>query len=318
MFLPEVKSKVNEDISILIKLDNYSFNFICECGDASDLTVKECQNNEAIFISHTHIDHFINFDFILRHQIGIGRRIIICGPEGITKQVQSKIKGYQWNLIEKNSITYEIREIKKDGQVEISEINPPHWEIIKLENKNPDNLFKNERFSVDFVILDHKTDSIAYLFKEEDTVKIDISKSEFKGGKWVRELKNAYEQGNETALIQIEDQEFKATELFHLLEIKKGDSLGVIMDHAANESNHKKIQSLFQNCNQAFIECFYKAEDKEFAKQNFHSYAEESAKIMKACNIKTATPVHFSRKYKEEEVKVLLDEFYAHLKKGEK
>ncbi|MFK7772085.1 MAG: peptidase [Saprospiraceae bacterium] len=314
MFLPEVKSKVNEDISILIKLDNYSFNFICECGDASDLTVKECQNTEAIFISHTHIDHFINFDFVLRHQIGIGRRIIICGPEGITQQVQSKIKGYQWNLIEENSITYEIREIKRDGQVEISEINPPHWEIIKLENKNPDTLYKNKRFTVDFVILDHKTDSIAYLFKEEDTVKIDLSKSEFKGGKWVSELKTAFEKGDETALIKIDHQEFKVAELFHLLEIKQGDSLGVIMDHAANEANHKKIQSLFQNCNQAFIECFYKAEDKEFAKLNFHSYSEESAKIMKTCNVKTATPVHFSRKYKEEEVKVLLDEFYTHLK----
>ena len=314
MFLPQVKSKVNEDISILIKLDNYSFNFICECGDASDLTVKECQNTEAIFISHTHIDHFINFDFILRHQIGIGRRIIICGPEGITQQVQSKIKGYQWNLIEENSITYEIREIKKDGRIEIAEINPPYWEIVRLENKYPDTLYKHERFTVDFVILDHKTDSIAYLFKEGDTVKIDINKSKFKGGKWVRELKTAYEQGNETALIKIEDKDYQATELFYMLETKKGDSLGVIMDHAANEANHEKIQKLFQDCNQTFIECFYKAEDKEFAAQNFHSYSEKSAKIMKTCNVKTATPVHFSRKYKEEEVKVLLEEFYTHLK----
>ena len=314
MFLPEVKSKVNEDISILIKLDNYSFNLICECGDASGLTVKECQNTEAIFISHTHIDHFINFDFILRHQIGIGRRIIICGPEGITQQVQSKIKGYQWNLIEENSITYEIREIKKDGHIEIAEINPPHWEIKTLENKHPDTLYKNERFRVDFVILDHKTDSIAYLFQEEDTVKIDLSKSEFKGGIWVRELKTAYEQGNETALIKIENKDYQAAELFYMLETKNGDTLGVIMDHAANVANHKKIQSIFQDCNQAFIECFYKAEDKEFAKLNFHSYSEESAKIMKACKVKTATPVHFSRKYKEEEVKVLLEEFYTHLK----
>ena len=126
-------------------------------------------------------------------------------------------------------------------------------------------------------------------------------------------MKNAYEQGNESSLIKIGDQDFKAAELFYMLETKKGDSLGVIMDHAADDSNHKKIRSLFQDCNQAFIECFYKAEDKEFAAQNFHSYSEKSAKIMKTCNVKTATPVHFSRKYKEEEVKVLLQEFYTHL-----
>ncbi|MEL6834014.1 MAG: hypothetical protein AAFP77_13560 [Bacteroidota bacterium] len=61
-----VKSQENEDISILVKADNHSFNYICDCGDASDLTIRECQDTAAIFLSHTHIDHFVNFDFILR------------------------------------------------------------------------------------------------------------------------------------------------------------------------------------------------------------------------------------------------------------
>ena len=98
------------------------------------------------------------------------------------------------------------------------------------------------------------------------------------------------------------------------LDIKEGDSLGVIMDHAANTANHEKIKSLFQNCNKVFIESFYKSEDKAFAKLNYHSFSEESAKIMKACKVKNPIPVHFSRKYKEEDVKILLEEFYSHLK----
>ena len=203
MFLPEIKSKAGEDISILIQLDNYSFNFICDCGDASNLTVKDCQNTEAIFISHTHIDHFINFDFILRHQVGIGKRVIICGPEGIIRQVQSKLQAYQWNLIEENSITYEVREIKANGEIIRSELNPPHWDRIALDKDTLKGLYRNDRFEVDFVILDHKTDSIAYLFREKDRVKIDISKSPFKGGPWVRALKNAFENGAETSLIKV-------------------------------------------------------------------------------------------------------------------
>ena len=35
---------------------------------------------------------------------------------------------------------------------------------------------------------------------------------------------------------------------------------------------------------------------------------------MKACKVKIAIPVHFSRKYKEEEIKILMDEFNAGLK----
>jgi len=51
MFLPEVKSKANENISILLKIDNHSYNYICECGDASGLTVKECQSTASAKIA---------------------------------------------------------------------------------------------------------------------------------------------------------------------------------------------------------------------------------------------------------------------------
>lgn len=308
MFITEVKSKINEDISILIKLDNYSFNFICDCGDASDLTVKECQNTEAIFITHTHIDHFINFDTILRHQIGIQRRVIICGPEGITNQVQSKIKGYQWNLINEDAIIYEVREIKNNGQISVSELKPTNWEIIPLA-KELEYIFSNDKFFVEYLILDHKTASIAYLFKERDTVKIDLSNSNLKGGVWVNELKNAFLNQNDHKIISINENTYIAKELYHLLEIKKGDSLGIILDHAADESNHKKIIQKFKDCKTVYIECFYKNEDKEQAILNYHSYAEQSAAVMKKCKIKNAIPVHFSRKYKTEDIQKILDEF---------
>ena len=78
--------------SILFRPDNHPWQYLCECGEASDLTVKEIQNLHAIFMSHLHIDHFINFDKILRLQLGIGRKVVICGPKGIAKQVQSKIE----------------------------------------------------------------------------------------------------------------------------------------------------------------------------------------------------------------------------------
>ncbi|MCL9805017.1 MBL fold metallo-hydrolase [Flavobacterium amniphilum] len=308
MFTSEIKSKRGEDICLLIKPDNYSYNFICECGDASELTVKECQNTEAVFISHTHIDHFANFDTILRHQIGIQRRVIICGPAGITKQVQSKIQAYQWNLISDDAILYEVREIKEDNSIVCSEIKPASWEITPL-TKELDCLYSNDKFTVEFVQLDHKTSSVAYLFKERDTVKIDLNKSDFKGGAWVNELKNAFMAKQDDTVIKIDANEFKAKDLYHLLEIKKGDSLGVIMDHAAHQDNHAAITKVFENCNTVYIESFYKAEDKEQAQQNFHSYSLESARVMKKCNVQNAIPVHFSRKYNEDDVEMILEEF---------
>ncbi|RVU90573.1 peptidase [Flavobacterium columnare] len=308
MFTAEIKSKIGEDISILIKPENYSYNFICECGDASDLTVKDCQNTEAIFISHTHIDHFVNFDTILRHQIGIQRRVVICGPTGITQQVQSKLKGYQWNLIAEDAIVYEVREIQNDHSISCAEIKPPFWNIESID-KELDYVYQNEKCTVEFVLLDHKTPSVAYLFKEHDTVKIDLGKGQFKGGAWVNVLKNAYANQEDDLQITIEAVTYLAKDLYYLLELKKGHRLGVIMDHAANEANHDLIYSLFNECDTVYIESFYKAEDKEQAQQNYHSYSSESARIMKKCQVKNAIPVHFSRRYKEEDIQIVIQEF---------
>jgi len=81
------------------------------------------------------------------------------------------------------------------------------------------------------------------------------------------------------------------------------------MDHAATEANHTKIKELFANCRQVLIESFYKHEDQELAVLNYHSYTTESAKVMNAAKVKEAIPVHFSRKYNEEEVQELIKEF---------
>ena len=64
MLFGELKNLPNEDISILVTADNHSGKYLCECGTASKLTPKECHDINAVFISHTHIDHFVHFDSI--------------------------------------------------------------------------------------------------------------------------------------------------------------------------------------------------------------------------------------------------------------
>ena len=235
MFKSELKSEIGEDISILIKLDNHPWNYLCECGDASNLSVKDIQNSNAVFISHTHIDHFANFDSVFRHQIGIQRRVVICGPKNIAQQIQNRIKSYTWNLIEKGSIIYEIRELVSAEKVIIYELEPPVWELKKVKETQGNVIFEDKSFAVSAVLLNHKIPTLAYKFKENNTTKIDIQASGFKGGKWVKELKEAFEKQETEVNISIEGKNYKSAKLFHLLHIQKGDSVGVIMDHAANE-----------------------------------------------------------------------------------
>lgn len=314
MFRPEVKSKIGEDIAILVKLDNHPWNYLCECGDASALTVKEYQNCNAVFISHTHMDHFANFDAVLRHQIGMQRKVTICGPEKIARQVQSRIRSYNWNLVEADAICYEVREVLSTGETLVFELAPPLWALQPQKSIAGNTIFEHKDFKVTAVLLDHKTPVLAYKFEEPDRIKIDLSSSGFQGGKWVKDLKLAFEQQDKTAQITIDGKDYVAATLFHLLHVQKGDSVGIIMDHAANEENHAKIRQHFEGCRIVFMESFYKAEDKALADLNYHSYSTMSAKVMRAANVQMPVPVHFSRKYSEQEVQELIAEFELALK----
>lgn len=308
MLQAEIKSLLKEDISILIKVANSGKHYLCDCGEASLLTVKEIQTVSAVFISHTHIDHFANFDGIFRHQIGSGEKVVICGPKNIHHQVEARLKSYTWNLIDEKAIEYEIREIVSKEEINVYTIRPPHWnlELVKTQNF----LFEDEYVNVDFAILDHKTDSIAYLFKEKDTVTFHENASDFKKGKWISELKTAFESNDEDKEIEIEGILYKAFELFHLLSRNEGYKLGVIMDHAVDEINYQKIKSVFINADLVYIETFYKDTDQEFAKINYHSFASASGKIMNDCKVKQAVPIHFSRRYTEDDQQEIETAFY--------
>jgi len=124
-------------------------------------------------LSHTHIDQFVNFDTVLRHQIGIQRKIVVVGPIGIIGQVQNRIKNYCWNLIEKGSVSYEVREIQKLGMYKSAVLSPPVWEKEEEQIINSNTIFDERAFNVEYEILDHKTDSIAYLFKGIDKLKLN-------------------------------------------------------------------------------------------------------------------------------------------------
>ncbi|WP_375560736.1 peptidase [Bernardetia sp. OM2101] len=300
-----LKNLPNEDICLMLTVPNHSWVYLCDCGQASQLSVADCLKVNAIFISHTHIDHFCNFDTIFRHQLGIQRTVTICGPVGIAKNVQAKLLGYTWNLIEADAVKYEIREIGLDDSITIFEITPPSWDIKFIETIKDEIIYKNDVFDVKFTSLNHSIPSIAYLF--ETYPKTKIQDFPFKAGKWVKELKEAFEQNLPEKNIQIEGTNYLAKDLFSYIFVEEGYKLGYVMDHLASEENFEKIVHLFQKADELFIESYYLEEDKELALKNHHSTAKNSGLVARRAQVKKVNPVHHSRKYNHN-IQLLIDE----------
>lgn len=299
----------HEDVSFLVELDNYSLNYLVDCGP-SQITFKDCLHNDGIFVTHTHMDHFCYFDSIMRMQLDVGRPVPIYGPEGIARNILGKLHGYTWNLIEPGKLEYRVHEIVED-RIEIYTVGPPDCRLVLTETRTPGPLLSNDRLTIDYTILDHKIPSIAYRFCESDTV--HLGEVPYPKGAWIKELKAAYLEQDTSRLIKIEDKAFDAKDLFQYLHVKKGYCVGFAMDHLPSEENQQKLIELFHNTDELFIESFYREKDKMLSREHYHSTAKESGKLARLAGVKQVHLVHHSRRYEHEIDELIregMEEFY--------
>ncbi len=306
----ENKSHISEDICFFATVDNHPWSYLFDCGKARYLGAGDCKSLRAIFITHTHIDHFCNFDTLLRHHVGMRRIVTICGPKGIAQNVQAKGRCYTWNLIKRYRPIYEVREIDQ-GKAKVYELGPPHWDLIEKKSYTLENqvCFEEQGVQVRCAELNHKITSMAYALEEKSN--LNISEFPYKPGPWIKQLKEAYQNNAPDTSIKIDEETtLQASELFKYLYIKAGWKLGYAMDHLACEANHKLLETIFTDANEVVIEGFFRECDRDFALKHFHSTAYESGKLAKRVNAEKLTLVHHSRRY-QRELKDLREEAYA-------
>src|SRR5262245_19696145 len=66
---------------------------------------------EAVFVSHTHMDHFMGFDQLLRLFLARDSTLRLYGPGGLADCVAGKLAGYTWNLTDEYAFALEVTEI---------------------------------------------------------------------------------------------------------------------------------------------------------------------------------------------------------------
>src|SRR3712207_4767493 len=71
---------------------------LLDMGDLSALSARDLLRVTHVLVSHTHMDHFIGFDALLRVSVGRDKRIRMAGPEGFIDRVCHKLHAYEWYL----------------------------------------------------------------------------------------------------------------------------------------------------------------------------------------------------------------------------
>jgi len=317
MLQAEIKSKADEDVCMIIKALHQKLHYMCDCGFASKLSIRDCKNIKALFISHTHIDHFCNFDTVLRHQLPIGREVIICGPEGLSKNVQAKLRSYNWETlaVDDKAVSYQVREISENQIVRYYRLESPLWKIKFLKKTQNKAVYQDKAITVKTTLLNHNIPLAAYRF--EGKKRLNIKAFPFKAGAWINDLKDAFLAQDSKKKIEIEDKNYQAQDLFQYLEEKEGSSIAFVMDHQASKENHQRIIELCKNVEELYIECYYPNSEKDLAWKNHHSTAYFSGEVARKAQAQKVIPMHFSRRYKGQDVEDLKNECLRGFEKRE-
>lgn len=302
-FLPRLVNGQVGDPVVFVDILRQKRAILFDCGTLNALSPPEILRVTDVFVSHTHIDHFIGFDHLLRLHLGRGRRIRIYGPSGITACVRGKLAGYTWNLVQHQRLVFEVREF--DGQrLQVTEF-LCHRRFKPSESRTlPDSdiVWSDELLTVRTTVLDHRIPCLAYSIIEQDFYNVDPVQLEALGlrpGPWLNTLKIAARNNQLSGVTyELEGKKYSAENLAdRLLIISRGQRLAYVTDARGSPKNTERIAKIAEQADLFFCEGAFLHEDKDRAEETYHLTARQAGEVARLSGVKRLVIFHFSPKY---------------------
>jgi ribonuclease Z len=281
------------DPSLYIEPLNLPHAFLVDSGN-NHLSHAKLLRAQYMFLSHTHLDHFIGFDSWMRVHLGTDHTLNIVGPAGVAEHVFHKIHGYVWNLAESVYLKFRVTEMHP---VKTFQLLPSTG--YSLEGLPPEIPVIDPRGDWSFrsVPLQHLSIlSCGYRIFMPDQWRVKpeaLSALGLRPGPWVKEVK-ASEEGT----VKIEGTPWKIEELRErLLYFSRGYAITYITDAVYHPENAARMIELAEGSDHFFCESSFLREDEERARKTHHLTTVQAATIAKEAGVKKLHLFHFSRRY---------------------
>jgi len=316
MFIAHLVNDSFSDPGVYVKFKYRNEAILFDLGDIHYLPSKKILKIKYIFVSHTHMDHFIGFDHLLRVCLGRDRHITLFGPPGFIRNVESKIGAYTWNLVGNYANDFVLKVVEVQKKVKITR----HYNCQNAFTPRPINasevfngtLVDTPAFSVRGVFLDHKIPSLA--FSLEETSHINIMKNALiemglPTGKWLAEFKSSVIRGdpdNTPIKVKEKKQGNRVVERTiplgvlkeKIIKITRGQKISYVADAIYSENNSRKIIALSRSSDTMFIEAPFLDKDANRASEKYHLTAKQAGILARKAGVKNISVFHFSPKYK--------------------
>lgn len=283
-----------------------------DLGDISALPPRKILRLEFVFVSHTHIDHFVGFDRLLRLLVGRQKTIRLYGPKGFVENVHHKLRAYRWNLVDRFlfDLVFLVTEIDSSYETGTARFRLKSGfarEEVGLGCAAGGLLYREPAFHVQSAILDHRTACLAFALEESVHVNIfrnRLADLDLPVGPWLRDLKRAViENRPDDQIIRIGSSD-RAMPLKHLrtvLTVTPGQKVAYVTDAADTTANRRAIAELVKNADVLFIEAPFAKADTALAHERAHLTTVAAGEIAREAGVRRLEPFHFSPRYNGQE-----------------
>lgn len=314
LFQPRLLNEVFGDPGLFVRLRWERRALLLDLGDLAAQPPADLLKVTDIFVSHTHVDHFIGFDHLLRIVLGRDQTIRLFGPPGLISNVGGKLSGYIWNLVEGYTLAFDVHEVSSDKITAARFSCGARFERIDLPPPSPFTgvLIDDPLFRVEAVHLDHKIPCLAFALAEVQRINIDPERLEclgFSTGPWLTEFKRLVRAGAPDDTIVRAPCGDETGEAFQelllgdlrdkIVTITSGQRLVYVTDTLYSDENRQKIVALAHDADILFCEAMYLEQDRDYATERHHLTARQAGLLAREANVKELVVFHFSQRYQE-------------------
>ncbi len=318
-FQPRLINNPFQDPGLFIPFRFEKKALLFDLGDLQALSPRDILKVTHVFVTHTHMDHFIGFDLLLRQFLGRHKTLHIFGPPGFFTNLEGKLSAYTWNLVSEyeNELAIHGHEIHPGQILQKTYLCREGFRARPLIKSRPNEgiIWSEPSFHIEAALLDHRTPCLGLCLVENlyvNVIKEGLQELGLPVGPWLYRFKQAiYEKWDPATDFSvtwerdgavIKEKHFKLGLLIKkIAKISPGKKIGYITDVIGTDENRKKIISLVKGSDLLFIEAAFLHRDREVARKKFHLTAREAGQIAAQARARHLRLFHFSPRYADEE-----------------
>lgn len=285
-----------------------------DLGDVSRLGARKLLRVSDVCISHTHIDHFIGFDLMLRIMLGRDKALRLFGPPGILQQVQNRLASYSWNLIQSypTEFVITVTELRPEGSALRARFSSKRVFAREDEERFPFRdgvILDEENLRIRVAFLTHSIPCLAYSFEEKlhvNFMKNRLLELGLPVGPWLSEVKSAILRGepDHTTVVPSAPGGAEGREPLSIARLKEqvlrvvpGEKIAYVTDTAFTPENRSRIVELAHGADYLFIEAVFLDLDRDRARERAHLTARQAGELAREAKVERVIPFHFSPRH---------------------